>query len=226
MRYEIKGGAMPVVEIHLDQDEGIRCEGGGMIWMSDNMEMNTKGGGLGKMFGRAFSGESMFQNYYTAKKGPGMITLGSCFPGSIVAVEIGPGRELICQKCAYLGSTLGVNLDIVFQKKLGAGFFGGEGFIMQRLSGNGIAFVEIDGTAIEYELEYGERMIIDTGHLAFMDSTCHMDIQKVQGGAKNMLLGGEGLFNTVVTGPGKITLQTMPKNALAAQLSRYMVTGS
>ncbi|MCQ2492494.1 MAG: TIGR00266 family protein [Lachnospiraceae bacterium] len=226
MKYEIKGGAMPVVEIHLEAGEAIRCEGGGMVWMSNNMEMKTQGGGLGKMFGRAFSGESMFQNIYTAKKGPGMITLGSCFPGSIVAVEIGPGRELICQKSAYLGSTTGVNLEVVFQKKLGAGFFGGEGFIMQKLTGNGIAFVEIDGTAIEYTLGRGEQMIIDTGHLAFMDSTCKMDIQKVQGGAKNMLLGGEGLFNTVVTGPGRITLQTMPKNALAAQMAPYIVTGS
>ena len=225
MKYEIKGGAMPIVEIHVDKNESIKCEGGGMIWMSDNMSMETKGGGLGKMFGRALSGESMFQNIYTAKGGEGMITLGSCFPGSIIAVEIGPGKELICQKSAYLGSSTGVELSIEFQKKFGTGVFGGEGFIMQRLSGKGLAFVEIDGTAIEYTLAAGEKMIIDTGHLAFMEGSCKMDIEKVKGGIKNMAFGGEGLFNTAVTGPGKITLQTMPKNAMAAQIAPYMVTG-
>ena len=218
MRYEIKGGSMPIVEVHLQSGESIKCEGGGMLWMSENMKMETKGGGLGKMFGRALAGESMFQNVYTAKGGEGMITFGNCFPGSIMAVEIGPGKELICQKSAYLASTPGVELSVAFQRKVGTALFGGEGFIMQRISGNGLVFLEIDGTAIEYELAAGEKMVIDTGHLALMDNTCKLDVETVKGGAKNMLFGGEGLFNTVVTGPGKITLQTMPKTALAASL--------
>lgn len=215
MQYEIKGGEMPVVEVYVDANETIKCQGGGMLWMSDNMKMETRGGGLGKMFGRALAGESLFQNTYTAKGGPGMITFGGCFPGSIMAVEIGPGKELICQKSAYLASTEGVELSIAFQKKVGTALFGGEGFIMQRISGNGTVFLEIDGSAIEYELAAGQRLVIDTGHLAIMDGTCTMDIETVKGGAKNMLLGGEGFFNTVVTGPGKVTVQTMPKIALA-----------
>ncbi len=222
MQYEIKGGDMPVVEVYCDPGEAIKCQGGGMLWMSDNMKMETKGGGLGKMFGRALSGESLFQNTYTAVGGSGMIAFGGCFPGSIMAVEIGPGKELICQKSAYLASTAGVELTIAFQRKVGTALFGGEGFIMQRVSGSGTVFLEIDGSAIEYELAAGQRLIIDTGHLALMDSTCTMDVETVKGGAKNMLLGGEGLFNTVVTGPGKVTVQTMPKMALASAISSLL----
>ena len=222
MQYEIKGGEMPVVEVYCDPGESMKCQGGGMVWMSDNMKMETKGGGLGKMFGRALAGENLFQNTYTAVGAPGMIAIGTCFPGSIMAVEIGPGKELICQKSAYLASTEGVELSIAFQRKLGAGFFGGEGFIMQKISGSGTVFLEIDGSAIEYELSAGQKLIIDTGHLAIMDATCTMDIETVKGGAKNMLLGGEGLFNTVVTGPGKVTVQTMPKSALVSTISSML----
>lgn len=213
---------MPVVEVHLSPNESIHCESGGMVWMSSNMEMQTRGGGLGKMFGRAFSGENMFQNIYTARGGEGMITFGSCFPGSIMAVEVGPGRELICQKSAYLASTPGVELSVAFQRKVGTALFGGEGFIMQRISGTGLVFLEIDGTAIDYQLAPGEQMVIDTGHLAIMDGTCNIEVQTVKGGLKNMAFGGEGLFNTVVTGPGKITLQTMPKTALVASISSML----
>lgn len=226
MKYEIKGGGMPVVEIQLDAGERINCEAGGMLWMTNNMKMETRGGGLGKIFGRAFSGESMFMNSYTAERGPGMITFGACFPGSIMVVEVKPGQDIICQKSAYLASTPGVELSIAFQKKLGTSLFGGEGFIMQRISGSGLVFLEIDGTAITYDLEAGQQMVIDTGHLALMDGTCHMDIQTVKGGVKNMLLGGEGMFNTVVTGPGRITLQTMPKTALAAAIASMIPSGN
>lgn len=219
MRYEIKGGQMPVVELHMEPGESIRCENGAMVWMNNAMQMATEGGGLGRMFGRALSGERMFQNIYTARGGEGMIAFGSCFPGSIMAVELQAGQELICQKSAYLASTMGVELSIAFQKRIGTGFFGGEGFIMQRLTGPGLVFLEIDGSAISYDLAAGEKMVIDTGHLALMDSSCSMEIQTVKGGVKNMVLGGEGLFNTVVTGPGRVTLQTMPKSALAALVS-------
>lgn len=219
MRYEIKGDMMPVVELRMEPGESIKCEGGAMLWMSDNMQMETSGGGVGKMFGKMLTSEKLFHNIYTAIGHEGMISFGSCFPGNIMAVELSGGKSIICQKSAYLASTMGVNLEIAFQKKVSAGFFGGEGFIMQRLSGEGLVFLEIDGSAIEYELAPGERMIIDTGHLAMMDSTCTMSVETVKGGMKNVFLGGEGLFNTVVEGPGKVTVQTMPKSQLARLIS-------
>lgn len=209
MQYKIEGGQLPVVIIDLEENEKIITEGGGMSWMSSNMHMETKGGGVGKVFGRMFSGEAMFQNIYTAKGGPGLIALASSLPGTIMAIEITPGNPFIVQKRSFLGSEQGVDLSIHFQKKLGAGFFGGEGFIMQKLSGQGTVFVEFDGHVKMYELAAGEQMYIDTGYLAAMESTVKMDIKAV-GNLKNMVLGGEGLFNTVVTGPGKVYLQSMP----------------
>ena len=173
------------------------------------------------MLGKLFSGESMFQNRYTAQGGPGMIAFASSFPGSIRCVEISPARPIVAQKSAFLASERGVELSVFFQKKLGAGFFGGEGFIMQKLSGSGIAFLEIDGSAIEYDLGVGQQMIIDTGYLAMMDSTCTIDVVTVKG-VKNVLVGGEGLFNTVVTGPGRIVLQSMPASAFAGTLRALM----
>lgn len=225
MRYEIKGTPLPVVEVTLDANETIACESGAMSWMSANMEMETQSGGLGKLFSKAISGEHLFTNNYTAKGGEGYIAFASSFPGNIIAVEIKPGQEIVCQKSAYLASTPGVELSIFFQKKLGAGFFGGEGFIMQKLSGSGIAFLEIDGSVVEKELAAGEQIIIDTGYLAMMDSSCSMDIVTVKG-IKNKLLGGEGFFNTVVTGPGKVSLQTMPAPQVASVIAPYIPTSS
>ncbi len=209
MQYKIEGGQLPVVIIELDENEKIITEGGGMSWMTENMSMETKGGGLGKVFGRMISGESLFQNIYTAKNGPGMIALASSLPGTIMAVNIEPNKPFIVQKKAFLGAEASIELSIFFQRKLGAGFFGGEGFIMQKLTGHGIAFVEFDGYVKVYELEAGEKMIIDTGYLAAMESTVSMDIKTV-GNLKDMVFGGEGLFHTVVTGPGKVYLQSMP----------------
>lgn len=220
MQYEIKGGAFPVVICQLNDGEQMITEKGSMVWMSPNMEMKTSGGGVGKMFSKAFSGESMFQNIYTAH-GPGMIAFGSSFPGKIVPLTIAPGREMILQKNSFLACESSVELSIHVSKKLGAGFFGGEGFIMQKLSGRGKAFVEIDGSAVEYELKAGEKMVVDSGNLAMMDATCSIDIQTVKG-VKNVLFGGEGLFNTVVTGPGRIVLQTMPINNFAAAVASVL----
>ena len=167
----------------------------------------------------------MFQNIYTAQGGTGMIAFASSFPGSIRAVQITPDRPVVVQKSGFLASEQGVELSVFFQKKAGAGFFGGEGFIMQKLSGNGMAFLEIDGYAVEYDLGPGQQMVIDTGNLAMMDATCSIDIQSVKG-IKNALFGGEGLFNTIVTGPGKIVLQTMPISSVASSLSPFIPTGS
>lgn len=209
MNYKVQGDGMPVVVCELEDGEKLISEMGAMSWMTPNMEMQTKSGGIGKAFGRLFSGEAIFQNVYTAKGGKGMIAFASSFPGNIRVVEITPDHPIIAQKSSFLAATEGVELSVFFQKKLGAGFFGGEGFIMQKLSGQGIAFLEIDGSAVEYELAAGQKMIVDTGCLALADATCSIDVQTVKG-VKNVLFGGEGLFNTVVTGPGKITLQTMP----------------
>ena len=210
MKYRIEGTPMPVVICELEAGENMITERGSMSWMTPNMKMETtSNGGVGKVLGRMFSGEALFQNRYTAQGGPGMIAFASSFPGSIRALQITPDRPVIAQKRAFLASETTVDLSVFFQRKMGAGFFGGEGFIMQKLSGNGLAFVEIDGSAVEYELAPGQQMIVDTGYLALMDATCKMDVVTVKG-AKNVFFGGEGLFNTVITGPGKIVLQTMP----------------
>ena len=218
MKYQIKGEPMPVVICELAQNEKLTCESGAMSWMSPNMEMETSGGGLGKMFGRMVSGENAFQNHYVAKGGPGMIAFASSFPGSIKAFEITPAAPIICQKKAFLACSEGVELSTHLQKKIGAGLFGGEGFVMQKISGNGIAFIEIDGSTVEYNLERGQQLVIDTGYLAMMDATVNMEIQQIKG-VKNALFGGEGLFNTVVTGPGRVILQTMPITGFASAIA-------
>lgn len=224
MRYRIEGTPLPVVICELNAGEQMITERGSMSWMSPNMKMETtSNGGIGKVFGRMFSGEAMFQNRYTAMGGPGMIAFASSFPGTILAVEITPDRPLIVQKSAFLASTTGVELSVFFQKKLSAGFFGGEGFIIQKLTGHGVAFLEIDGYTVEYDLAPGERLIVDTGYLATMDASCSMDIQSVPG-VKNMLFGGEGIFNTVIIGPGKIRLQTMPINSVASSIAPFVVS--
>lgn len=224
MKYSIEGEPMPVVICNLEAGEKMITEKGAMSWMSPNMKMETVGGGVGKMFGRMLSGESMFVNNYTAEKGPGLIAFASSFPGVIRAFEVAPGRSIVCQKTAFLASTAGVELSTFFQKKVGSGFFGGEGFIMQKLSGKGVAFVEFDGYVKEYELQAGQAMLIDTGYLAAMDETCSIDIQSVPG-LKNMVFGGEGVFNTRITGPGKIYLQSMPISQMAGSLLPYLPAG-
>ena len=224
MNYEIVGEPMPVVVCHLAGGESMITERGSMVWMSPNLQMQTSAGGLGKAFGRMFSGESIFLNTYTAQ-GDGMIAFGSSFPGSIRAVEITPEHPVVVQKSGFLAAEPGVELSVFFQKKLGAGFFGGEGFIMQKLSGRGTAFLEVDGYAVEYELRAGQQMVVDTGNLAMMDAACSIEIQSVKG-VKNALFGGEGLFNTVVTGPGRIVLQTMPVSGVAAALAPFFPSGN
>lgn len=222
MRYEIKGETLPVVLCYLDSGEKMITEKGSMSWMSPNMKMETtSNGGVGKALGRMFSGEAMFQNIYTAQGGSGMIAFASSFPGNIMAYDIAPGRELVVQKSGFLASEAGVELSIFFQKKFGAGLFGGEGFIMQKLSGQGTAFLEFDGHIVEYDLEQGQQMVVDTGYLAAMESTCSIEIKSVPG-MKNKVFGGEGLFNTVVSGPGHIWLQTMPISNVAGEIARFI----
>lgn len=224
MRYQIVGESLPVVICELESGERMITEGGGMAWMSPNMKMETTtNGGIGKAFGRLFSGEKLFQNIYTSQGGPGMIAFASSFPGSIRAFEIAPGQEMIFQKCAFLASEASVELSLFFNKKLSSGLFGGEGFILQKTSGRGIVFAEFDGHVVEYDLAPGQQIVVDTGHLAAMTANCKMDIQTVPG-VKNMLFGGEGLFNTVITGPGHVWLQTMPISNVAGAIQPYIMT--
>ena len=226
MKYDIQGGNLPVVICELESGESMITESGSMSWMSPNMEMQTSsGGGIGKALGRLFSGEAMFRNIYTAQGGPGLIAFASKFPGAIVAVEITPDKPLIVQKSAFLAATRGVETSVFFQKKMRAGFFGGEGFIMQKISGRGIAFLEMDGSTVDYDLSAGQQIIVSSGNLAMMDATCTMDVQAVKG-VKNVLLGGQGLFNTVINGPGVVTLQTMPLANFVDLIARSLPTNN
>lgn len=226
LRYEIEGGHLPVVICYPEPGQTICTESGAMSWMSPNMKMETNsGGGFTKAVGRFFSGDSIFLNEYTPQGGSGMIAFASSFPGSIIPFEITPGNGIIVQKNGFLAMEKGMDLSIHFQKKLGKGFFGGEGFIMQKISGNGVVFVEIDGHCQEYVLAAGEQIVIDTGYLAAMTESCTLDIQSIKG-IKNAFLGGEGFFNTIVTGPGKVYIQSMPVMKLAETLTPYMPTAS
>ena len=219
MQYRIEGGNLPAVIIQLNPGETLISEAGGRTWARGQILTETKGGGVGKAIGRMFSGESLFLSYYTAQ-GPAEIAFASSFPGRIAVKELAPGESLICQKSSFLCATYGVELSVHFQKKLGAGFLGGEGFIMQKVTGPGLVFLELDGYCPEYTLAPGERLVCDTGVVAYMDASCQMDVQMVKG-LKNIFFGGEGLFDTVVTGPGKVCLQTMSIAKLAGLLGPF-----
>ena len=219
MKYEIKNQPFTVLTLHMEQGESIKCQSGAMAWMSPSIQMETKTGGLGGMFKKALVGESLALNHYTAAQA-GELTLAKHCPGDIKVFNISE-MPIIAQKTSFLAATEGVNMDIYLQRRAAAGFFGGEGFLMQRYSGTGYAWLELDGAIQERTLGAGEQLIVDSGYVAAMEATCSMDIQTVKG-FTNVLLGGEGLFNTVVTGPGKVWLQTMPINALAMSLYAYM----
>ena len=222
IEYEIEGGNLPVVICYPKPGETLVTESGAMSWMSPNMKMKTNtGGGIKKLFGRMFSGDSLFVNEYTAMYETGTIAFASSLPGSIIPYEVTPGNAIIVQKKGFLAMEKGLELSVYFQKKLSRGFFGGEGFIMQKISGSGLVFLEIDGYCKEYELGIGESIIVDTGYLAAMTEGCTMDVQMVEG-AKNVFLGGEGLFHTRVTGPGKVYIQSMPIIHTAQALSPYI----
>ncbi|WP_029320634.1 TIGR00266 family protein [Butyrivibrio sp. AE3004] len=220
MNCEIKGGNFPVAICTMEAGDAILCETGAMSWYAGGVKMETNtGGGIGKMLGRALSGESAFMNRYFAER-PGILALGACSPGEIREIDV-TGRPIVVQKGSFLAMDEGVNLDIFFQKKLQAGLFAGEGFIMNKLSGRGKALIEIDGGAVEYELQPGEKMTIDTGYLVMCDDTVTIDVAMVEG-LDNILFGGEGLMNTVVTGPGRIILQTQPLVQFASTIAELI----
>ncbi len=224
MKVEVKGTPLPVAICYLASGESIITEKGAMSWMSPNLQMQTSGGGIGKMFSRALQGEAMFQNIYTAVGGEGMIAMGSSFPGDIMVIDVAQ-TPIIAQKSAFLASESTVSQELFFKKKLGAGLFGGEGFIMQKFSGQGQVILEIDGSVMMYELQAGQSLLVDTGCLAAMEASVNMEIESVKG-LGNKLLGGEGFFNTRLTGPGKVWLQTMPVNNLASIVAGYVSSGN
>ena len=226
IKYEIEGGNLPVVICYPEVGQTLCTESGAMSWMSPNMKMDTNtGGGFKKMLGRMFSGESIFMNEYTAQGGNGVIAFASSFPGSIIPYHVTPGNGIIVQKRGFLAMEKGLNLSVYLQQKLGRGLFGGEGFIMQSISGEGIVFLEIDGYCKEYELGVGQSIIVDTGYLAAMSESCTMEIETVKG-AKNIFFGGEGLFHTRICGPGKIYIQSMPIINTAQRLTPFLDIGS
>ena len=226
IKYEIEGGSLPVLICHPEAGQTIVTQRGAMSWMSPNMIMDTNtGGGIKKMFGRMFTGESLFLNEYTAEGGEGMIALATTLPGRIIPFEVTPGNAIVVQKGGFLAMEKGLDMSVFFQKKIGVGFFGGEGFLMQKISGTGMVFVEIDGYCKEYDLAAGETIILDTGYLAAMSETCSMEIQSVSG-IKNVFLGGEGLFLTKVTGPGRVYVQSLPIQQLAKRISPYIEVAS
>lgn len=214
MEYTIVGNNLPAVICKLSRGEKMFSEVGGRAWVKGSITTETKGGGMGKMMGRMFTGESLFLSHYTADEDV-EIAFASSFPGSIRAYELKEGHTIICQKRAFLAATDGVDLSTFMQKKIGAGLLGGEGFILQKLSGPGTVFLEIDGHAVDYDLAQGEQIVCDTGIMAVMEETCSLEVVSVKG-IKNKFLGGEGFFDTVIKGPGTVTLQSMTVTGLAS----------
>lgn len=226
MKYELRGDTLPVVILTLEEGESVFTESGGMSWMSDGFEMKTNmEGGLFGGLARKLAGESLFMTTYTMKRSSGMIAFSSSFPGKIVPIRLEAGQSIICQKTAFLCGERSVKLDIHFKRKLGAGLFGGEGFILQRVTGPGWCFLEIDGEAVEYQLSPGEKLKVDTGHVAMFEPSVNFDIEMVKG-FTNILFGGEGLFLTTLQGPGRVWLQSMPIGNLAARLIPYIPSSS
>lgn len=224
MKYEIIGDSMPSVICHLEQGETLFSESGAMSWMSPNILMETtSNGGIGKMFGRMFLGESLFLNRYHPENGAGVIAFSSRFPGEIRTFEVDANHSYILQKSAFLAAESGVDISASVNKKFSVGLVGGEGFIMQRASGQGLVFAEFDGHVVEYDLQPGQQIVVGTGYLAAMEDTCNIEIRSVKG-VKNVLFGGEGFFNTVITGPGEVWLQTMPIAKIADAIIPYLPT--
>ena len=224
MRYKIFGDKLPAVSLQFEANEAIYTQSGGMTWMTDNFNIETNvRGGLMKGLGRMLSGESLFMATYTALASGAEMTLASSFPGAIIALELDGTKEYIAQKSAFLCPAPGVELS-TYVTKIKAGLFGGEGFIMQRLSGRGIVFLEVDGTVVEKTLAPGERLKVDTGNIALFESQVNYDVETVKG-FTNVLFGGEGLFLSVVQGPGKVWLQSVNAANFAAKIIPFLPHG-
>ncbi len=226
MQYEIHGSMLPSVDVTLSAGESVFTESGGMAWMKGDILMDTSTrGGLLAGLGRSLAGESLFMTTYACQSGTGVITFTPEAPGRILAFELGAGQSLICQKDAFMAAQEGVSLEMHFRKRLGAGLFGGEGFILQKVTGPGVVFLEIAGDVREYTLASGEVLKIDPGHIALYEPSVDYDIAAVRG-LKNVLFSGEGLFLATLRGPGKVWLQSMPIVNLAAKIRQYIPSKS
>ena len=224
MEYEISGGAFPTVICTLQKGETMKDETGAMAFMTSDIKMDTNtGGGILKGLGRALSGDTIFLNFFTAQSDNQKIAFSACYPGKIIPIRLNGSNSIIGEKNAFLAAEKGVEINMYFKKRLGAGLFGGEGFILQKFTGNGLLFLEIDGEVIEHDLQPGEKLLVNQGHVAAMEESVDFDIERVKG-VKNMILGGEGLFFTRLTGPGKVWIQTMPVSKLAEAIIPYLPT--
>ncbi len=222
LKYKIDGTTLQVVTVQLEPGVKVYSESGGMSWMSGNVEMDTgTGGGLGKLLRRAVSGESLFITDYYVNSGSGIVAFASEFPGKVVDLHLAAGEQVIVQKDAFMCAEKSVDMDMHLRKRLGAGFFGGEGFILQKLTGPGDAFVELDGEIVTYDLQPGQVLKVDTGHVAMFQPSVDFDITMLRG-FRNILLGGEGLFLATLRGPGRVWLQTMPMMKLAQKVLQYL----
>lgn len=222
MKYNIFGEDLPAVSVILDRGESIYTQSGGMAWMSSSIQMDTNmKGGLFKGIGRMFSGESLFMATYTANQPEQEIVFASTFPGKILDLDINSGREIICQKSAFLCAETSIELGIEFTKKFSAGVFGGEGFILQRISGQGKVFLEVTGSVVEKQLAPGEVVKVDTGNVVGFEQGVKYEIETVKG-FKNILFGGEGLFLTKLTGSGKVWLQTITMQNFASRIMPFL----
>ena len=222
MEYEIIGGAFPLVKCKLNKGERMKDDSGAMAYMTPGIKRDTNtGGGLLKGLGRALAGDTLFMNFFTAQRDGEEVGFASYFPGKIIPIRLNGSKSIIGQKSSFLAAEDSVDIDMYFKKKLGAGLFGGEGFILQKFSGNGMVFLEIDGDVIEKTLAPGETLLVDNGHVAALDETVDFDIQRVKG-VKNMMFGGEGLFFAKMTGPGRVWIQTMPVSKLAEAIIPYI----
>ncbi len=226
MQYKIEGSLLQYLTISMDQGDAMYTESGGMAWMSEgiNMETNTKGGLMAGL-GRSLAGESLFMTTYTCAAPKALIVFTAEAPGKIIDMNLAPNQTVICQKDAFMCAENSVKLEMHFRKKLGAGLFGGEGFILQKVTGPGMAYMEIPGEVVEYDLKPNQVLKVDPGHIAMFEPTVNYDISMVKG-LKNMLFSGEGLFLATLTGPGKVWLQTMPIINLAKKISQYIPTKS
>ena len=225
MQYQIMGTTMPAVEIQFDMPgESVYTQSGGMTWMSDGIQMTTNAkGGLMKGIGRMFAGESLFMVTYTAKEIGSKIAFSATVPGEILALDVGSTGGIICQKGAFLCAEDTVNLNVTFSKKLSAGMFGGEGFILQDISGTGMAFLEVDGNLISRDLAPGEVIKVDTGNIVAFDRTVSYEVEMVKG-LKNIFFGGEGLFLTKLVGPGRVIIQTQNIAEFAGRIATFIPT--
>ncbi len=222
LRYQIIGTTMQAVVLELQPGQTIYSEAGAMSWMSSNVTMQaTSGGGLGKVLGRLLTGESLFVVDYTSPGGTGFVAFSNDFPGKVLPIQLGPGQAVVVQKSSFMCAEKSVQMEIHWQKRLGAGLFGGEGFLLQRLTGPGLFFAELDGEIVEYNLEAGQELKVDPGHVAMFEPGVNFDVELVRG-ITTILFGGEGLFLARLRGPGRVWLQTMPMANLVGQIIRYL----